>query len=175
MRTIATLAAALLVTIPGVASAASPCLTPPEFAAVAQFALPSVISGAAARCAPALSTDSFLRHDGAAMSARYAEASRQSWPQAKQAFLKLSAADGKDASGMLASMPDDSLKQIVDGFVQGAVVSRLPIEQCPLVDQVIRLIAPLPAGNTAQLVATLVALGASKKDGKLGPLSICQA
>jgi hypothetical protein len=179
MRRLAFLAATLLAQ-PGIASAEMPCLTPGELASVTQYALPSVIDGAAARCGPSLPAGAFLNTDARAMSARYADSSRQAWPQVKAAFVRIGSAaagTGNKAgaeAAMLAAMPDPQMQQVLDGFVQGVVVARLPTERCVTVDRLLGLLAPLPAANTAGVVATVVGLITEKKGGKLGPITICE-
>ena len=52
MRATLKAAALALAMVPGLAQAAEPpCLSPREFAALANYALPSVITGTASRCA----------------------------------------------------------------------------------------------------------------------------
>jgi hypothetical protein len=176
------LVASMLAAQPGIAAAQGiPCLTQGEFASVTQYALPSAIDGAAARCGPSLPSNAFLLSDGArAMSARYADASRQSWPQAKAALLRIGGglAGGPGKAGreaaMLAALPDPSLQQVLRGFVTGVVVARLPTDRCATVDRLLGLLAPLPATNTGGVVATIVGLITEKQGGKLGPVTICE-
>ncbi len=184
MRRFAFLAAAALAAQPGIAAAQQQaCLTTGEFAAVTQYALPSAIAGTAARCGPNLPPGAFLNSDGAReMSARYADASQRSWPQAKAAFMRYGAdMAGGHGSGaksgeiaVMMAMPDHSLQRMLDGFVQGVVVANLPTERCGTVDRLLGLLAPLPATNTAGVVATVVGLVTEKKGGKLGPIRICE-
>jgi hypothetical protein len=177
MRRLALLTAALLAAQPGIASAqGTPCLSTGEFAAVTQFALPSAIEGATVRCEPSLPPGAFLRGDGArAMSARYAEASRQSWPEAKAALLRVGGVGGKGTEGaLLAALPDASLQQVLDGVIQGVVVAKLTTDRCGTVDRLLALLGPLPATNTSGVVAIVVGLVTEKKNGKLGPITICE-
>jgi hypothetical protein len=180
MRRLALLAAVLLAVQPGLASAEIPCVTPGEFVSITQYALPSVLEGTAARCGPSLPPAAFLNTDARAMSARYAESSRQAWPQAKAAFVRIGtgmAGSGDNAgaqAALLATLPDPKMQEVLDGFVQGVVVARLPTDRCAAVDRLLGLLAPLPAANTAGVVATVVGLVTEKKGGKLGPITICE-
>lgn len=176
MRRLASIAAALLAAFPGIASAATPCLTSSEFASIAQFALPGMIDGARERCGQVLASDAFLTRGGAALAARYAADGRQAWPLAKAAFLKLSDTGNADANTMLRAMPDDALQQMLLGMIEGLVVSQMPLDTCGMTDRIIALLAPLPAANAAGLIATLVQIGVDRRKGdKIGPLSICPA
>jgi hypothetical protein len=173
-------AAALLAAQPGFALAQMPCLSPGEFASITQYALPSALNGAAARCGPSLPSGAFLNTDVRAMAARYADSSRQAWPQAKAALVRLgngmagSGDKGAGEAALLAALPDPKMQQMLDGFVQGMVVARLPTNRCAPVDRLLELLAPLPAANTAGVVATVVGLIAEKKGAKLGPITICE-
>lgn len=175
MRRIALLAM-LIAVLPGIADAAAPpCLTPREFGAVTRFALPAAITGANQRCAATLPADAFLPREGAALAARYAQAAAASWPDARAALLRI-AGDGDHGLGAtLRSTPDPSLQEMVRGTVAGFVAGRLPIERCPAVDTILHLLAPLPPGDTAQLIATVVGLAAASRARKLGPIAVCPA
>lgn len=164
----------LLALVPGVAQAAQPaCLTPAEFTALSTYALPNMITGAASRCATVLPKDAWLPANGTQLAGRYAEGKARAWPAAKAAFLKLGAGQGPDAARMLRTMPDPSLQLIADGFIQGLVGQKLPASRCAMVDRVVRLLSPLPAESTAELIAITVGLGARTGGGKVGDLALC--
>jgi hypothetical protein len=177
MRRFTAIAAALLAAAPGMAQAAEPpCLTPREFASLAGYTLPSIISGTTQRCATTLGTDSFLRQSGAQLSARYAARKTTDWPGARSAFIKLST--GNDSSGagkLIAGMPDASLQQMLDGMMAGMIGQQIPLERCGTIDNVIRLLSPLPPQNTAELIAVVVGLTSKSGTGKVGPINLCQA
>lgn len=181
MRSLSLFAAAALLAAPGIAHAAEPpCLTTTEFASLASFALPSVINGTTQRCSASLGANAFLPRSGAQLAQRYAERKTENWPAAKSAFLKLSGGEG-DAAKILRDLPDNSLQGMLDSVLQGMVSQQIPVERCGTIDQVVRLLSPLPPANMAELVSVMVGLG-TKSDaagkpakGKLGKLKICQA
>lgn len=176
MRRFITLVSATLATLPGLAQAATPCLTPAEVGALTQFSLPGAISGARDHCRQVLPADAYLVRQGAALAERYRQDSDGSWPAAKSAFLKLSANGNADAHRLLRAMPDHSLQQMASGLIQGLVTTELPLKHCARVDRMVDLLAPLPAANAAGVVATLVEIGSAGKDGgTVGKLSICAA
>lgn len=72
-------------------------------------------------------------------------------------------------------MPDASLQQMLDAAMAGMVGQRLPVERCATVDTVVRLLAPLPPQNTAELIALAVGLGSKTGDRKLGAINLCRA
>ncbi|HEX7753382.1 MAG TPA: hypothetical protein VF440_13400 [Novosphingobium sp.] len=179
-RPIATLAIALTA-LPGMAQAAEPpCLTAAEFTDLASYGLPSVITGATQRCAAALPAGAWLLRNGGQLSARYAASKAAAWPGAKAAFLKMSSAGGQEASGLIKGLPDTTLQAMLDGVIEGMVGQRLPTARCATVDRVVRLLAPLPPENTAELIALAAGLGskasgAGAGDIKAGGFRLCPA
>ena len=179
-RTIASLAVALA-TVPGMAQAAEPpCLTATEFTALASYALPSVISGATQRCAATLSANAWLVRNGSQLSARYAAGKSAAWPGAKAAFLKMGSSGGTEANALIKTLPDPTLQAMLDGLIEGMIGQQLPTARCATVDRVVRLLAPLPPENTAELIALVAGLG-SKASGagageiKAGGFRLCPA
>lgn len=178
MRQLTALAMAVLATVPGVAqSAETQCLTPREFSALAGYSLPSVISGTSQRCGPSLGPKAFLRTSGKELANRYAARKANDWPAAKAAFLKLSASSS-DAAGAFKGMPDASLQQVLSAMMEGMVAQQIPLDRCGAIDDLVRLLSPLPAQNTAELIALAVGLGAKSakaKSAKVGPVNLCPA
>jgi hypothetical protein len=166
----------LLTLAPTVAKAAEPpCLSAAEFTSLAEYALPSVLSGTTQRCSTTLAPDAYLRRSGAQLIQRYAQRKPAAWPGAKAAFLKLSTTTNADANRLISTMPDATLQQMLDSLMEGLVSQHVPLERCETIDRVIGLLAPLPPGNTAELIALAVGLGAKSGRAKVGAISICQA
>ena len=176
MPRVSLIATALLMAAPGIAQAAeTPCLSASEFSSLAGYSLPSVINGTAQRCSPALGPDAYLSRSGRQLASRYAERKDASWPGAKAAFLKLSASKNDDAAKLIRSMPDTSLQQMIDAVMEGMVSQQIPQDHCGTIDSAIRLLAPLPPANTAELIALMVGLGAKSGKGKVGSITLCPA
>jgi len=172
------MAMTLLAAVPGVVQAAdSQCLTAREFSALAGYALPSVISGTSQRCGPSLGPKAFLRTSGKDLAGRYAARKTNDWPAAKSAFLKLSA-KSPDAASAFKGMPDTSLQQVLSAMMEGMVAQQIPLDRCGAIDDLVRLLSPLPAENTAELIALAVGFGARSakaKSAKIGPINLCPA
>lgn len=164
------------VVIPGIAQAAEPvCLTPSEFTALSTYALPSLIRGTAERCTPVLPSGAFLRSDGEKLAQRYSVKRDAAWPGAKQAFLKIGSAKSPEAAQIIGKMSDETLKPMVDELVTGAVSQQLPEDRCKPVDRALRLLSPLPAENTAELIGVIAGLGARSGKAKVGQFALCEA
>jgi hypothetical protein len=176
MRKFATFLAVLsLGSATTVQAAQQTCLTPAEFTALSSYALPSAIAGIGERCGDSLPAGAFIRTEGERLAARYATRKAASWPGAKSAFIKLTGAQSPEMIGVLKSTPDNALQPLADALVQNAVVQRLPADRCEVIDRLLRLLAPLPPENTAELIA--LASGLAAKDGRarIGQISICSA
>lgn len=173
MRRLTSLCAAILALCPSLAQAAQPCLTPAEASSLTAYALPSAIAGTAKRCAPTLGNSAFLRTGGTELASRYAARKAQNWPAAKAAFLKMGAKD--QGAAMLASLPDPSLQQMVDAFVEGMVAQNIPLDRCGEIDRIVGLLAPLPAQNTAELIAVVFGLAGSSGKAKNDVFAICKS
>jgi hypothetical protein len=173
MRLITTFALAALACQPALAQATnSSCLTQKQASSLAAYALPSVISGTTKRCSTALKADSFLKANGDALAGRYAERKNANWPEAKAAFLKMS--QGKDdASKVLGQLPDESLRPMLDVILEGMVVQEIPLADCDKIDSFVSLLAPLPAENTAELIALTMKLVGQSRESKPGTMALC--
>ncbi len=177
MRLIAVLATASLALAPVAAGAAdAPCLTPTEFTALSSYALPSIITGTTERCNGALPATAWLPRNGTQLAQRYAAAKPAAWPGAKAAFLKIGGSStNAEATNLLKTLPDTSLQPMFDAVIAGMIGQQLPTERCSMVDRVVRLLAPLPPENTAELIAVLVGIGAKSGRAKVGSFSLCPA
>lgn len=175
MRTLAILCATLLATVPGIAAAAQQqCLTPAEASSLAAYALPAAITGTSKRCSPSLSSSAFLPRGGAELASRYSARKAQNWPAAKAAFFKIGG--GKDeSSAILKTLPDPSLQQMLDAIIEGMVAQQIPTEKCGQIDRVIGLLAPLPAQNTADLIAVVLGLAGKSGQAQTEKFSICKS
>lgn len=156
-------------------AAEPPCLTSGEFTALSTYSMPSVIRGAAASCARALPKDAFLRKDAEALASRYGSVQPAAWPAAKAAFIKVGGVMNPQAAAMFRTLPDDTLRPVIDGLIQGMVGQQLPADRCSAVDRLVMLLAPLPPQNTAELVTLAVGLGAKTGRAKVGQFTLCGA
>jgi hypothetical protein len=176
MRRLTVLTATALIALPGMARAAEPpCLTPGEFTSLASYAMPSVIKGTTQRCAASLGPKAYLPTAGKQLAARYAGQKTKHWLGAKAAFLKLSNLGSGDAGKMLRDMPDPSLQGILDAMMESMVAQQIPVDRCTAIDRVVGLLSPLPAENTAELIALAVGLGAKSDNARIGKITLCKA
>jgi hypothetical protein len=174
MKVSSTCVAAMLWAIPSCAAAAQPvCLSRSEATSLVAYALPQAINGAAKRCSPVLPANAFLRRQGSTLASRYAVQKDKHWSAAKPAFLKTLGADGSSAASAMTSLPDQSLRQLADVFVEGFVSQRIALNSCRELDLAIDLLSPLPPENTAGLIALTMNV-ASSAEPKVGNISLCK-
>jgi hypothetical protein len=183
-RIASALTASFLTVCPGIVAAAQPvCLSQNEARSLLTYALPNVISGTAKRCQSALPADSYLRQHGNALAARYAANKARYWPDAKAAFLKMSAAKDQQIGQFARNLPDESMQPLVGLAVEGMVSQNIGLESCEDIDLAIDLLSPLPPENAAGLIALFVEIGAEAgrqraastgKQASLGGFAICE-
>ncbi|PNU04807.1 hypothetical protein [Novosphingobium guangzhouense] len=175
MRGLSRTLALTLAMMPCAAMAAEPvCISKAEATSLIAYALPQAINGTAKRCAPALPADAFLRTKGPGLASRYAAQKDRYWPKAKPALMKaLNAKNGGSSAGMFAGLPDDTLRQMADVFVEGFVSQRIATRSCKQLDLAIDLLSPLPPENTAGLIALSMDV-AGAADPKLGNVTLCK-
>lgn len=169
------IAAAVLVAMPAQAAqeAAQPCLSAADVQALAVYALPSAMDGLIERCSPQLAADGFLRRQGPALVASYKRGKQAAWPRARRALLQVASEKDPKSIDLIATMPDEALQPFVESMIGGMVATQLKPEQCGAAERVVRLLAPLPAANMAELAGLLFQLGATGKQ-KAGGLAVCK-
>lgn len=169
--TLTTLAASALALIPATAQAAvdsGTCVSQAELASLVGYALPGVLDAVSKNCAASLPADAYMVANREAMLAQYGGYKTTAWPQAKAAFLKISSdKGGKDAQMLIGALPDDALRGLVDTAVPTMVQGKIKPAQCGTIDHFARLLAPLPAQNTSELVALIAAVAQSDKPSSL--------
>lgn len=164
--------------IAGTAQAAvEPCMTNAELDQLLLFSLADVVDGAAGACRPSLAADAFLVSDGPALVQRYRAAQPGAWPMARKAMMKMPGVGGDEGKGnaMMATLPDDALKPFVSGMVRQMVTTSVKPKDCARVDQVVRLLAPLPAENMAGLFTLIIGMVDHPTPDRKARLPLCPA
>ncbi|KTR82351.1 hypothetical protein NS277_13745 [Novosphingobium barchaimii] len=175
MRKIATFLVGTMIALPGIAHAAQPCLTPAEASSLAAYALPAAITGTTKRCAATLAPTAYLRKSGAELATRYSARKAQNWPQARAAFFKIGGTKQNGSSDLLNQLPDPSLQQMLDAIIEGMVAQEIPTAKCGEIDRIVGLLAPLPAQNTADLIAVVIGLGSKTGKAATDKFAICKS
>lgn len=159
----------------GQAAWAADCLSEDEVNGLVGYALPSVIDGAMRACKPHLSSNGYFATRGSEFLTRYSARKDQNWPVAKGAFLKLGGAKDAQMVNTIKSLPDSALQPFVEGMVSEMVGGEIKASQCTAIERGVRILAPLPPENTAELIAFVVVLADKPKNGKPSAMPICKA
>lgn len=174
-RTVYILGAALALAQGQIAHAADTCLTEAEVGGLVGYALPSVINGTMKACKPHLSANGFFATRGATFAGQYAARKDANWPIAKNAFLKLGSTKDASMNNTLKALPDAALQPFVEAMVSELVGGEIKPGQCTAIERGVRILSPLPAENTAELITFVVVLADKPKNGKPASLPICKA
>ncbi|GHC82842.1 hypothetical protein [Novosphingobium pokkalii] len=155
--TAATLALGALLSAQAAQAATPPaCLESAEVNAMVTYALPAVMDSAMTFCAPHLAPQGFFAREGQGLVQRYAQAKPAAWPRAKAALLKLAQTDKDPTIAQMARLPDKALQPFADGMLGQIVTEGLKPETCGPLEQMTRLLAPLPPENTAGLFTLII-------------------
>ena len=97
-------------------------------------------------------------------------------PASSKRGPKLSSSSDDRASNILKDLPDKNLQDMLNLMLEGMVSQEIPPEKCDTIDQFVRLLAPLPPENMAELIGLTVGLVGNNKsgDGMASKINICQ-
>ncbi len=162
----------VLLALPGVASAQTParqCITIADAEIMFLAAAPAALKSAASICQGTLPRTAFLLRPDPAFSARMAAASEAAWPRASQAALRFA---GPEIAPLLES---PAMRPVLATAVGGIITADLQPADCPKVDRLLTLLAPLPPRNIAGIAVTTVQIAQDDavKRGQRQKLQFC--
>ncbi|WP_292628877.1 MULTISPECIES: hypothetical protein [unclassified Novosphingobium] len=157
------------------ATAAEACISENEMTGLVGFALPSALDGAMRGCKPHLATTGYFATRGGEFLERYAARKDANWPMAKSAFLKFGGSGDAKMKDTFSKLPDEAVKPFVEAMVSEMVGSEIKPGQCKAIERGVRLLAPLPPENTAELVSFILTMAPGAKGSKASALPICKA
>jgi hypothetical protein len=159
------LAATAALALTQAASAATPasaCISEKELAQLAIYSVPAMVQGVRAKCGPALSSNGFLATRGDTFAAGYASLQRETWPAARSAITKFasSKAAAKDAQdfAIIAGLPDDAVRPLVDALIAQKVGESIPVKDCGRVERGMQLVSPLAPRDSGALLGFIFTL-----------------
>lgn len=164
LAAVAALAALLPAQAQAQAQAVKACLTEREVAQMAIYAVPAVVEGVRGKCSARLSPSGFLATKGNSFSAKYAALQNETWPVAKAGVLKFigapksGTAKAGDPIAMLAALPDNSVRPLVDAMIAQKVGESVKPEQCGNVERGMQLASVMNPRDSAALIAFVVAM-----------------
>lgn len=148
---------------PVAARAQTGCITEDEVSAIAIYSVPSLVQGMRLKCANELASTGYLARRGNELAARYTRLQRAVWPRAKAGLLKYGAsrAQGRELDmSMFASLPDESVRPLVDAMIVQESSARISTSQCGRIEMAMEaaaMIDPEVAGTVLGAAAGLLA------------------
>ncbi|HEU0067092.1 MAG TPA: hypothetical protein VFQ57_07630 [Sphingomonas sp.] len=150
--------ALMLSLIAAPASAQQSCVTDGEAQAFAAVAMPAIIRETGRVCAANLPATSLVRQPRSDMLTRYDAEADRAWPTARGAIVKLS---DPMVEGLLQS---DYARPLITALLVPQLVGRIAVSDCPAIDRLTTLLAPLPPRNTAGVIVEMLKYLKSEKD-----------
>ncbi|MBN8814779.1 MAG: hypothetical protein J0J06_04950 [Sphingomonas sp.] len=150
------------------AQAATPakCVTRDEATTLFAAILPDMLEGIGKSCTGSLPEKATLRAGLPPLLATYRAPADVAWPQAMAVFGKLAGASLKGVDPKL-------MRPLMGQIMASAIAEDIKPADCPSIDRVVALLAPLPPGNTSELVVLLAEIG--MKNEKNPPFAVCKS
>ena len=148
------------------AAAATTCMTQIEVRGMVAYVMPSAIGALIERCRPALKSDAAMLTRGPQIVSELQAGQSAAFPMARQAFAKFSGADNKATADLFRTMPESTLKPIIESAMSTELVAGVQVKNCADIDRVFGTLQPLPASNFVDLITQVLAI-AARDDHKL--------
>ena len=148
---------------------ARPCMTPAELRGMVAYVMPSVLAMVIDRCKPALPAGASLLTHGAQLVSTFESGRTANFALARQAFAKFSETGDKNTTAIMLTMPEETLRPMVEQTIAKEMTGSIKIKDCPNIDRVFATLEPLPASNFIDLVTQGMTIAAG--DDK--QMSVC--
>jgi len=149
------------------AATTSVCIGEDQAAAVMAVAMPDILTAIGKTCESRLPPNATLRAGLPSLIGRYSAEASAAWEPAKDALVKI----GGDS---LKGVDTELLHPLIGTLIAPMIARDVKPSDCPQIDRVAGLLAPLPAHNSAALVVAIYQLVSDNKKQSL-PFTICQA
>ena len=151
------------------AATAKPCMSQAELRGMVAYIMPSVMSSVVERCRASLPAGSAMLTRGTQVVTELQAGQSAAFPMARQAFVKFSDDGNKDGADMFLSMPEDTLKPIIESVITKELTASIKVKDCPDIERVFSTLQPLPASNFVDLVTQVMTI--ATRDNK--QMSVC--
>lgn len=168
--------ATIMLTLGATAAAAQPparaaraCLSGAQAEAVFLAVTPAAMKVAGVTCANSLPANALLRQPAGPFLDKMQAASNAAWPMAIDAVRRLA---GPDLAPLLDT---DVMRPMLGTLIAPLIVADLKPQDCPKVERILTLLAPLPPRNIAALGVTILqyAQDDARRKGKTFKLPLC--
>jgi len=167
-RSATTIAAAmaLLAASQAHAAAATTCMTQVEVRGMVAYVMPSAMGALIERCRPALKSNAAMLTRGPQLVSELQAGQSAAFPMARQTFAKFSGAENKATADLFSTMPESTLKPIIESALSNELVANVQVNNCADIDRVFGTLQPLPASNFVDLITQVLAI-AARDDHKM--------
>ena len=155
----------------GTPAPGQPCMTPAELRGMVAYVVPSAMTTLIERCRPGLPAGASLLGRGGQLVAEFEAGRAAAFPLARRAFAKFSDTGDKNTTAIMLTMPEETLRPIVDDALSSKLVGAIAVKNCADIDRIFATLEPLPASNFIDLFTQVVTIGA--RDDK--KMSVCPA
>lgn len=158
--------ASAAVTFSGPAEAAVPRLpdvSGGEVAALAVYAVPSLLAATRQTCADRLSPNGFLARHGDSLAQRYAAEQNTAWPQARSALFKFAGPKAGDKLKDFASLPDTAIRPLADALIQQEAAEKIHPNSCRNVERMAAALSPLEPQDAGRILGVMFDIAAESQ------------
>jgi len=154
------------VTFSGAAEAAVPRLpdmSGDEVAALAVYAVPSLLAATRQTCAGRLSPDGFLARHGDSLAQRYTAEQNAAWPAARSALFKFAGARAGDKLKDFATLPDNAIRPLADALIQQEAAEKIHPNSCRNVERMAAALFPLEPQDAGRILGVMFDIAAESQ------------
>jgi len=137
-----------------------PDMSGDEAAALAVYAVPSLLAATRQTCADQLSPSGWLARHGDSLARRYAAEQQAAWPLARSAMLKFAAAKAGDRLGTIASLPDEAVRPLADALIVQEAAAKIHPRSCRNIERMAAALAPLDPPEAGRILGVMFDIAA---------------
>lgn len=130
-----------------------------QVSAMMRFAMPTLLESAYTKCSRSFVAGGYMATNRSRLMNKFTDGSAAYWPVAKGAISSFA---GPDNAQLFQAMPDQALKPFVLAMVSQTVSQEMKVENCPLIEDIMEQLDPMPADNVAELAG--IAFDAFRKE-----------
>lgn len=142
------------------AQAQNVCVQPEDAADAMIYFMPAAYDATMTKCENQFSADSFLTsEDGRLFIDGFRGQQDARWSGTYrffQVFIQKQAKGDEAMGQMIANLPEDSLRPLIDGIMGQVIAQEVKSDSCEKIDRVVELLSPLPPENLGGLIAFIL-------------------
>jgi hypothetical protein len=132
-----------------------PDMSGDEAAALAVYAVPSLLTAIRQTCADQLSPSGFLARHGDSLTRRYAAEQAAAWPLARSAMFKFATTKAGDKLKAFTTLPDQTIRPLADALIQQEAAARIHPHSCRNIQRMAEALSPLEPAETGRILGVM--------------------